>query len=37
MDGPPIPYTADGQPHEYTTVTPCTAHWTDHDDTSTRY
>jgi hypothetical protein len=36
MDGPPIPYTTNGTTHEYTTVTPCTAHWTD-DDTSTRY
>jgi hypothetical protein len=31
MDGPPIPYTVGGHTHEYTTVTPCTAHWTDHD------
>ena len=31
--GPPIPYTAGGVPGTYSTVEPCTHHWTDDDPT----
>jgi hypothetical protein len=35
-DGPPITETVNGQPHEYTTVTPCTHDWW-HDDPGPYY